>query len=85
MSPLFLAHCIIKRTIIISYVTLNFCPNNVAVSHQDGKLYFIDLKDVEEIAQLKNPSIIKILFDYNPYDYLEKIISSSNSILHVRI
>jgi hypothetical protein len=61
---------LIQKTIMTSYVTLDFCPDNVAIDPRDGKLYLIDLDDIQSIDQIKDPLVVKILLDYNSDDYL---------------
>ncbi len=66
---------LINRSSTTKYVSLNFCPNNIAISGQDKKAYLVDLEDVHTIKELNDPLVANIFFYYLADDYLKEIVS----------
>lgn len=57
------------------YVSLDFCPDNIAINLDDKQAYLIDLEDVQLIAKIEDELISKIFFKYLSEDYLKAILS----------
>lgn len=64
---------LLKRTQASGYVSLDFCPDNVAFNIADKKPYLIDLEDVHHITDLDDPLLYTIFSPYLPKDYLNII------------
>lgn len=69
---------LISRGRATKYVSLDFCPNNIAISVQDKMAYLVDLEDVHTVTELNDPLIADIFFYYLADDYLKKIVSLAN-------
>lgn len=59
-----------KKTNLIS---LDLCPNNVAVNADDNRLYLIDLEDVQPITSLNDMLVQETYFKYLSQDYIDKL------------
>ena len=68
-------NALVHNAQVSGYVSLDFCPNNIAVDAKTKKVYLFDLEDVLPIAQSTNQVIQEIFFNYLSYDYIEKIDS----------
>ncbi len=55
------------------YLTLDFCPSNIAINPIDGQMYLIDLEDVQPTTMFDDSLISSIFHQYCPNDYLEQL------------
>lgn len=63
----------IENTKLSKFFFPDFCPDNIAFSLEENRIYLIDLEDVQPISKFNDQQIKKVFFDYNPNDYIETI------------